>query len=108
MVTAVATGHDQTMQMRIANERFLCDYEDANDRYQLWAVLDELTLTYSVLVRAPDGSSRPLRRHVASLRDARAWAGGYRDRQLAAPGRTSDGEHGPALRRTTVESRCRA
>jgi hypothetical protein len=108
MVTAVATGHDQTMQMRIANERFLCGYENANDWYQLWAVLDELTLTYSVLVRTPDGSSRALRRHVASLRDARAWAGGYRDRQLKAPGRPSGGEHGPAPRRTTLESRCQA
>jgi hypothetical protein len=94
--------------MRIANERFLCNYDDANDRHQLWAVLDELTLTYSVLVRAPDGASRPLRRHVASLRDARAWAGGYRDGQVAAPGRPSDGEHGPALRRTTLVFRCRA
>jgi hypothetical protein len=108
MVTAVATGHDQPMQMRIANERFLCDYKNANDWYQLWAVLDELTLTYSVLLRAPDGSSRALRRHVASLRDARAWAGGYRDRQLEAPGRSSDGAHGPALRPTTLETRCRA
>jgi hypothetical protein len=108
MVTAVATGHDQTMQMRIANECFLCHYENANDRYQLWAVLDELTLTYSVLVRAPDGSSRALRRHLASLRDARAWAGGYRDTQLRAAGRASDGAHGSALRPTTLETRCRA
>jgi hypothetical protein len=108
MVPAVAAGHDQSMQMRIANERFLCDYEDADDWYQLWAVLDELTLTYSVLVRTPDGASRALRRHVASLRDARAWAGGYRDRQLEAPGRPSDGAHGPALRPTTLETRCRA
>ena len=96
------------MQKRIANEWFLCDYENADDWYQLWAVLDELTLTYSVLVRTPDGSSRAVRRHVASLRDARAWAGGYRDRQLAALGRPSDGERGPALRRRTLESRCRA
>jgi hypothetical protein len=108
MVTAVAAGHDPTMQMRNANARFLCDYKSANDWYQLWAVLDELTLTYSVCVRTPDGSSRALRRHVASLRDARAWAGGYRDRQLAAPRRAPDGEHGRALRRTIFEFRCRA
>jgi hypothetical protein len=108
MVTAVATGHDQPMQMRIANERFLCDYKNANDWYQLWAVLDELTLTHSVIVRAPGGSSRALRRHVASLRDARAWAGDYRDRQLEASGRSPDGTHGPALRPTTLETRCRA
>jgi hypothetical protein len=96
------------MQMRIANERFLCDYEDADDRYQLWAALDELTLTYSVLVRAPDGASRPLRRHLASLRDARAWAGAYRDRRLAALGRPSEGARGRALRPTTLDTRCRA
>jgi len=108
MVAAVAAGDDPTMQIHIANERFLCDYENADDWYQLWAVLDELTLTYSVLVRAPDGSSRALRRHAASLRDARAWADGYRDRQLAARGRSPDGEHGPVLRRTTPEPRCRA
>jgi hypothetical protein len=108
MVTAVATGHDQTMQMWIANERFLCDYENADDWYQLWAELDELTLTYSVLVRAHDGSSRALRRHLASLRDARAWAGRYRDRQLEVPGRPSDGAHSPGLGPTTLETRCRA
>ena len=108
MVTAVATGHDQAMQMRIAHERFLCDYKSANDWYQLWAVLDELTLTYTVLVRGPDGSSRALRRHVASLRDAREWARGYCERQLEAPERASNGAHGPALRRTTVETRCQA
>jgi hypothetical protein len=94
--------------MPIPNEVFLCEYEDANNPCQMWAVLDELTLTYSVVVRAPNGSSRALRRHVASLREARAWAGGYRDRQSAAPGRPSDGERGHALHRTTRESRCRA
>jgi hypothetical protein len=94
--------------MQIPNELFLCDYERANDRWQLWAVLDELTLTYSVVVRAPDGCSWALRRHVASLREARVWAGGYRDRQSAAPGGPSDGERGDALRRTTREPRCRA
>jgi hypothetical protein len=104
MVPAFAAGHDQAMQTRIASERFLCDYEG----YQLWAVVDVLTLTYSVVVGTPDGSSRALRRHLASLRDARAWAGGYRDKQLAALGRPSAGERGAAPRRATLESRCRA
>ena len=96
------------MPIQIPNELFLCDYERANGRWQLWAMLDELTLTYSVVVRAPDGSSFVLRRHVASMREARAWAGGYRDRQSAAARGPSDGERGHALRRTTRESRCRA
>jgi hypothetical protein len=108
MVTAVAAGHDQAMQMQIAHERFLCGYEHANDWYRLWAVLDELTLTYTVLVRGSDGSPRALRRHVASLRDARAWARGYCERQLEAAERASSGAHGPALRQTTIDFRCQA
>ena len=72
------------MPMQIPNERFLCDYARANGRWQVWAMRDELTLTYSVVVRAPDGTSFALRRHVASMREARAWAGGYRDRQSRA------------------------
>jgi hypothetical protein len=65
--------------MQIPNEVLLCDDIDANRQYQLWAVLDELTLTYSVVRRARDGPSFALRRHVASLREARAWAGDYRE-----------------------------
>jgi hypothetical protein len=81
--------------MQIPDEVFLCEYGDAIARRQLWAVLDELTLTYRVVVRAPDGSSRALRRHVASLREARAWAGGYRDRRSAVLGPAG----GPDVRR---------
>src|SRR4051812_7884523 len=68
------------IRMQTPHEVLLCDDIDAN---QLWAVLDELTLTYSVVFRTRSGSSRALRRHVASLREARAWAGGYQDSQLA-------------------------
>jgi hypothetical protein len=92
--------------MQIPNELLLCEFERANNRSQLWAVLDELTLTYSVVVRAPDGSSFALRRHVPSLREARVWAGGYRDRQTA--GGPADGERGHALHRTAQGSRWRA
>jgi hypothetical protein len=106
MVTALAAGHDDGMPIQIPNELFLCDYERANGRWQLWARLDELTLTYNVVVRAPDGSSFALRRHVASIREAREWAGGYRDSQSAAPDGPYDRDRAP--RRTTWESRCRA
>ena len=88
------------MQMRIANERFLCDYEDADDRYQLWAALDELTLTYSVVFRTHNGSSHALRRHVSSLREARAWASGYQDTR-SAPTRP---KHPRTPRRMTEKS----
>ena len=67
----------------------------ANGRYQLWAVLDELTLTYSVIVRAPDGgfTCAPPTRRVA----ARGASVGRRlPRQaVGGPGRPSDSEHGP-------------
>jgi hypothetical protein len=74
------------MPMQIESELFLCDYERANGRWQLWAVLDELTLTYSVITRAPNGPSFELRRHVPSMREARVWASRYRDSQSAAGG----------------------
>jgi hypothetical protein len=65
--------------MQTSKTVFLCDYEDASGRSRLLAVLDELTLTYSVTAETPDGRSRALRRHVGSLREARGWACGYRD-----------------------------
>jgi hypothetical protein len=108
MVTARAAGHDDAMPIPIPSEVFLCDYERANGRWQLWALLDELTLTYSVVVRSPDESSFTLRRHLASMREARTWADGHRDRQAAVAGRASDHDRGHALRRTTREPRCRA
>lgn len=52
----------------------LCSYDTADGRRRLSAVLDELTLTYSIVERAPDGRSRTVRRHVPSMREARAWA----------------------------------
>jgi hypothetical protein len=48
-------------------------------------VLDELTLTYSIVERAADGETRLLRRHVPSLREARRWAAAYREPQRFAP-----------------------
>lgn len=53
----------------------LCEYEDALGRQSLSAVIDELTLTYSVV----DRERRPLCKHLPSLQEARRWAGAYRD-----------------------------
>jgi hypothetical protein len=60
----------------------LCEYDDALGRQSLSAVIDELTLTYCVV----DRESRPLRKHLPSLREARRWACAYRDeRQCVLP-----------------------
>jgi hypothetical protein len=53
-----------------------CDAPDG--RQLLVAELDELTLTYTIVARSSRGRTRALRRHVPSLRDARAWASAYR------------------------------
>jgi hypothetical protein len=92
--------------MKTSNEVLLCDYEDAPGRFRLWAVLDELTLTYSVTIEAPDGSSRALRRHVVSLRQARSWASDYRDRQSRAFMRLSKSDLGPSRGPSTTDCRC--
>jgi hypothetical protein len=53
------------------------------DEHRLFAVLDELTLTYAVVERGPGGETRTVRRHLSSLREARAWARACRERQAA-------------------------
>lgn len=68
----------------------LCDYEIADDSRQISAVLDELTLTYSIVERGPGGRMRKLRRHVASLREARRWASSYRSDRLSRSLRAAD------------------
>ena len=55
-----------------------CDAPDGRQR--LIAELDELTLTYTIVARGECGKTRALRRHVPTLRDARAWATAYRPR----------------------------
>lgn len=55
----------------------LCEYETSDSRRQLRAVLDELTLTYTIVDRDRGGRKRMLRRHVSSLREARAWASSH-------------------------------
>jgi hypothetical protein len=52
----------------------LCEYEGLGGRHQLRAVLDELTLTYTIVERRHGGQTQELRRHVSTLQDARRWA----------------------------------
>ena len=66
-------------------DRPLCPYEGRDAPCRLSAVLDELTLTYSIVERAADGETRLLRRHVPSLREARRWVAAHRERQRFAP-----------------------
>jgi hypothetical protein len=61
--------------MPTRREIFLADRHEGH-RYRLYAVLDELTLTYSLIERGPDGRERPLRRHLKSLGDTRRLARG--------------------------------
>ena len=61
----------------------LCEYDDALGRQSLRAVIDDLTLTYSVV----DRESRPLCKHLPSLHEARRWASAYRDERAAASAR---------------------
>jgi len=71
----------------------LCHYESGDGRRRLSARLDELTLTYCVVERGPDGRTLGLRRHVPSLREARRWAASYQDERLRATAtRTGTGE----------------
>ena len=74
--------------MLTQDDIFLCEHSDLGSRQRLVAVLDELTLTYSVILRGPDGSSRCLRRHLASLSAARAWAERYAGQPPAMRSRT--------------------
>jgi hypothetical protein len=60
----------------------LCEYHDELGRHELFAVLDELSLTYRVAVRHPDGRIYALRQFIPSRRNARRWAEHYRLRQL--------------------------
>ena len=72
------------MPVQTPEEILLCEYADQLGRHQLYAVLDELSLTYRVAIRYPDGRSRPLREHVPSRLNALKWAEHYRHKQLLA------------------------
>lgn len=70
-------------QMPITPETALCEYVTEAGRHELVAVLDELSLTYRVLVRHPDGTTRVVRELVPSRLHARRWASHYRRKTLA-------------------------
>ena len=65
----------------------LCEYENELGRHRLYAVLDELTLTYRVVISCPDGRTRALFEHVPSRQEARRRAAHYRYKALLASGR---------------------
>jgi hypothetical protein len=69
----------------------LYEYENELGRHQLYAVVDELSLTYRVLVRDPDGRTRAVRQFIPSRRNARQWAAHYRDKQSTAGSKRAGG-----------------
>lgn len=71
--------------MPIDTEILLCDCSAGFDDTRRFAQLDELTLTYDVVERQGEGKPRVLRRHVASLRDARAHACATRPNGIRCP-----------------------
>jgi hypothetical protein len=72
------------MPMETRVEIPLCEYENELGRHRLYAVLDELTLTYRVVISCPDGRTRALFEHVPSRQEARRRATQYRDAALLA------------------------
>ena len=73
MSADAATDHAGTRHAQLLHIP-LCAYDDRAGRHRLSAVIDELTLTYDVVTRDPDGRCQVLSRHFATLRAARAWA----------------------------------
>jgi hypothetical protein len=80
MATTLGPDHAWDDHMQTGGEIFLGEYGDGPGAHRLYAVLDELTLTYGIIERPAAGHSRLLRRHMTSPRDARAWADAYRGR----------------------------
>lgn len=78
MVGVASRAHDPTME----NRTHLCTFVTAEGHHDLLAGLDELTLTYRVLLRYPGGRTRTLRELVPSLRHARLWAMHFRQKAL--------------------------
>jgi hypothetical protein len=63
--------------MHLPTDVLLSDCDATDGPRQLVAVIDELTLTYTIVEHNADGQTRRLRQHVPTLRDARRWAGAY-------------------------------
>ena len=80
-----APARPRSKPMPLDTEILLCDCTAGFDDTRRFARLDELTLTYDVVERAGDGDPRVLRRHVASLREARAHACASRPGGVACP-----------------------
>ncbi len=70
MAALMTLVHAQGDRMLTQSEIFLCDGGDGPVPCRLYAVLDELTLTYRVIQRSPDGQVRELRHRVAGRRGA--------------------------------------
>ena len=64
--------------MPLPTDILLAECEAPDGRQRLIAELDELTLTYTIVAQSACGETRRLRRHVPTLRAARAWATAYR------------------------------
>jgi hypothetical protein len=71
---AARAAHHRGIVMRAPLDIPLCHYGDGSGRRVLSAELDELTLTYCLVERRPNGHTLTLRRHVPSLHEARRWA----------------------------------
>src|ERR1044072_8734796 len=67
--------------MPFPTDILLAEYDAPDGRELVVAELDELTLTYTIVVRSVRGEARRVRRHVRTLRDARAWASAYGSRR---------------------------
>ena len=80
MDQSAGQGHDGPMPT--IPEDILCEYVTDAGRHELVAVLDELSLTYRILIRSPDGTTRIVRELIPSRRNARRWALHYRHKAL--------------------------
>jgi hypothetical protein len=79
---ASAAHHRGAMSKPI--DVLLIEYDAAGGPVQLRAVLDELTLTYTVVDRSRGRRTRELRRHLSSLREARQWANRHAAQRICA------------------------
>jgi len=66
-------SHAPRLQMPLRTEIPLCVCLEIDVDGHRFAVLDELKLTYDVVERQPGGRTRVLQKHVATLREARAY-----------------------------------
>lgn len=65
--------------MALLDDIRLTHYRHEGEKNELRAVLDELSLTYHVVLLRENGERRQLKAHAASLADARRWAEAFAD-----------------------------